>query len=96
MSGEDHVFYRVDVLNATDQGSGDFLAPVTAEITLDGDDGYNVGTNGLTFSPDGKYLAVGAPSGRDSIYVYQLVPEPGTIALLGLVGLGILLWRRRL
>ncbi len=90
---EDHIFYRIDVLDATDLGGGDFLATITPEITITGDDGYNVGTNGMAISPDGKFLAVTAPTGRDWMYVYT-IPEPASAALL-CVGAVMILRRRR-
>ncbi|MBN2377827.1 MAG: LamG domain-containing protein [Sedimentisphaerales bacterium] len=70
---QDHVYYRIDAANAVSLGGGDYLAEITAEVTLTGADGYNVVTNGFGISPDGKYLAVCAADGRDSMYVFSIL-----------------------
>jgi len=82
---------RVDVMNAADQGGGDYLAGTTVVIE---DLGFNVGANSMAFSPDGKQLAFGAPDGQDMLYVYDIIPEPATIGLFGFLGV-VMLWIRR-
>ncbi|MBN2377826.1 MAG: hypothetical protein JXD22_15620 [Sedimentisphaerales bacterium] len=88
VSGEDHIIYRVDVANATSLGGGDVLAEVSEEIIITGNDGYNVVTNGICISPDGKYLVLEAPNGNagntslpDSLYVYDLVSDYGDVSV---------------
>ncbi|RLA56569.1 MAG: hypothetical protein DRR04_13955, partial [Gammaproteobacteria bacterium] len=38
--------------------------------------------------------AIGAPDGQDSLYVYDIIPEPATIGLFGFLGV-VMLWIRR-
>ena len=82
---------RVDVVNAADQGGGDFLASTTVVIE---DLGYNVGAYSMAFSPDGEQLALGAPDVQDRLFVYDIIPEPATIGLFGILGVAML-WIRR-
>ena len=81
---------RVDVVNAADQGGGDYLADTTVVIE---DLGFNVGANSMAFSPDGKLLALGAPDGQDQMFVY-IIPEPATVGMFGFLGVAML-WIRR-
>jgi len=82
---------RIDVANAADQGGGDYLAGATIVIE---DLGYNVGRSSMTFSPDGTQLAIGAPDGQDALYVYDIIPEPATLGMFGILGIAML-WIRR-
>jgi hypothetical protein len=78
MTDGSHVITRIDVANMADQGGNDYLASLTGELAID----YNVGVNSMAISPDGQYLALGAPDGQDMIYVYNLIPEPMTLVML--------------
>ncbi|MBN2024098.1 MAG: hypothetical protein JW809_15045 [Pirellulales bacterium] len=88
VNGEGRLILRVDPLAATDAGSGVFLAPTTVEINIDK---FNIGSNSIAFSPDGKFLVAGYPDGADTMYVFTTVPEPGCAALvaLGLASLAV-------
>ncbi len=86
---------RVDVASAADQGGGIYLADATVEISW-GTDAFNVGTNGVCWSPDGEYFIVSNPSGVDSLHVFQAVPEPGTFILLGIGLISLALFRRKM
>jgi hypothetical protein len=59
--------------------------------------GYsNVGTITPTTTPAPPASIIGGTSaGQGQIILYQLLPEPGTLALVGLGGLSMLLLRRR-
>ncbi len=57
--------------------------------------GFDPGINGIGISPDGKQLALGAPGGTDSLYIYNIIPEPATIGLFGFLGVAMLWIRRR-
>jgi len=59
--------YRVDVANATLISGTDYMADTTLEILHE----YNIGANAMAFSPDGKFLAIGCPDGRDKLYIYN-------------------------
>lgn len=64
--------YRVDVANATLISGTDYMANATLEISLPALDGmYNIGVNSIAFSPDGKLLVLGAPSGRDMLHIFS-------------------------
>jgi len=73
---------RVDVASAADQGGGIYLADATVEIAWD-DVGFNIGTSGVCWSPDGKTFVVNNPSGIDSLHIFS-VPEPSACLLIGL------------
>ena len=53
--------------------------------------GATVGSFGNTVVP----ITTGSPGQYDFVFVLQSVPEPGTVALIGLGGLGLLAFRRR-
>jgi WD40 repeat protein len=90
--GTDRTYYRVDLANMTLQSPGVYLANVTQEFTALA---FNAGLNSVTFSPDGKVLAVGTPDGADMIYLFQTsVPEPASVALVGIAALAGLVCRR--
>jgi len=64
--------YRIDAANATLISGTDYMANATVEITLSSTgDTYNTGVNSLAFSPDGKFLAMGVPAGRDKLYIFS-------------------------
>jgi sugar lactone lactonase YvrE len=67
--GDTRNVFRVDVANAV-ATNNDYLAETLLVI---GDLGYNVGFNSMAFSPDGKQLAFGAPTGQDAMYVYDVI-----------------------
>jgi len=83
--------YRIDVANAADQGGGDYLASIDHVIA---DIGFDPGINGMALSPDGKQLALVGPGGADTMYMYDIIPEPATIGLFGFLGVAML-WIRR-
>ena len=58
--------WRIDVVNASPQSPNTFLATTTAEIT---NIYYNIGINGMAWSPDGKYFALGCVD-TDQLYIY--------------------------
>ncbi|MCC6491440.1 MAG: PEP-CTERM sorting domain-containing protein, partial [Pirellulales bacterium] len=84
--GTDRTYYRVDVASAAEQSPGVYLADTTVEFTATG---FNGGVNSVTFSPDGRWLAVGVPDGSDTLYLLRTtIPEPASAALAGLAALG--------
>jgi len=83
--------FRVDVANAAATNS-DYFASASMVIN---DLGFDPGINGIGISPDGKQLALGAPGGTDSLYIYNIIPEPATIGLFGFLGVAMLWIRRR-
>ena len=82
--------YRIDVANAV-ATNGDYLATTT--LAIEDSDCSNVGVSALAISPDGKFLAIGNPSGQDSMYIYT-IPEPATLGMFGFLGAAVL-WIRR-
>ena len=82
--------FRVDVANAV-ATNGDYLAMTT--LVIEDSDCVNVGANAMAISPDGRLLALGNPSGQDSMYLY-VIPEPATIGMFGFLGVAML-WIRR-
>lgn len=78
--GTNRTYYRIDVANMTLQSPGVYLANVTQEFTALA---FNAGLNSVTFSPDGKVMAVGAPDGADTLYLFRTsIPEPASMALV--------------
>jgi hypothetical protein len=90
--GTNRTYLRVDVANAALQSPGVYLANVTQEFTATD---LNVGQNSVTFSPDGKFLALASPDGSDTLYLLATVPEPTTVAISGLALVLASLVRRR-
>ena len=82
--------YRVDVANAV-ATNGDYLASTT--LVIEDSDCGNVGVDAMAISPDGMFLALGNPSGQDSMYVYT-IPEPATVGMFAFLGI-VMLWIRR-
>ena len=88
--GSTYNLFRVDVGNAV-ATNGDFVASVDMVIE---DMGYTTAINGMAISPDGAQLAIGVSTGQDTIYVYDIIPEPATMGMFALLG-AAMLWIRR-
>jgi hypothetical protein len=87
--------YRIDIANASLLSSNNYLATTTLEITFTADENMNVGINDMAISPDGKFLAVANPSGTDKLWVFNIVPEPTTLAIFTVAGLFASFRRRK-
>lgn len=91
--GTDRTYYRIDVANASLQSPGVFLAPTEVAFTASA---FNAGVNSVAFSPDGRWLAVGAPDGSDTLYLLRTsIPEPASLALSALAAVSCLAVSRR-
>lgn len=88
------------------QFSGGFLTVPLIQLTVYGNtpipDAYTAGTGTFLSVGQNAYDLSGAPAGTDTPLILnfatnsiQVVPEPATIALLGIGAIGLLLWRRR-
>jgi hypothetical protein len=87
--------YRIDIANASLLSSNNYLATATLEITFTADETMNVGINDMAISPDGKFLAVANPTGTDKLWVFNIVPEPTTLAIFTVAGLFASFRRRK-
>jgi hypothetical protein len=78
----DRAIYRIDAANTSSLNANDYIANTTLEIALTGTDSFNIGVNDLAFSPDGRFLTAGCPSGQDKLYVYTAIANPAPVNCL--------------
>jgi hypothetical protein len=69
---------RIDLAHLTPSTSDPnaFIATATAEFSANS---FNIGVNGLTFTPDGTQLLVGTPNGTDKLWAFNVIPAAAPV-----------------